>query len=196
MLGVASNASLRLVLLLLALAACGGGDEATVENIGGTASATHGGTATGARTGSATHGGTATSVAACETVGDPATASAKIDVTLDEWLVQTAERVAAGHVTFTAQNLGEEPHELVIARAAGDPGALPTDEQGAVDEEKLPPGARVGEIEAFPSGTSCQGTFELPPGDYVLFCNIVEQHGGEQHVHYQLGMRTNLTVAS
>lgn len=196
MLSARSNASLRLVVpLLLALAACGGGDEATVENIGGTSSATRGGTATGAGTGSATHGGTATQAAACQSVGDPAAARAKIDVTLDEWSVQTAQpSVAAGPVTFTAQNAGEEPHELVIVRAAGDPGALPVDEQGAVDEEKLPPGALVGEIEAFPSGTSCQGTFDLPPGDYVLFCNLVERHGGEQHVHYQLGMRTKLTV--
>lgn len=196
MLSAGNNTSLRLVIpLVLALAACGGGDEATVENIGGTSSATHDGTATGARTGSSTHGGTATHVAACQPVGDPATARAKMDVTLDEWSVQTAQpSVAAGPVTFTAQNAGEEPHELVIVRAAGDPGALPVDEQGAVDEEKLPPGARIGEIEAFPSGTSCQGTFELPAGDYVLFCNIVEQHGGEQHVHYPLGMRTKLTV--
>ncbi|MDP8962034.1 MAG: hypothetical protein M3N32_10530 [Actinomycetota bacterium] len=197
MLYVARNASLRLVVpLLLTLAACGGGDEATVENIGGTGSATHGGTATGARTGSATHGGqgaTATRVAACEPVGDPSTASEKIDVVLDEWSVQAPERVAAGRVTFTAQNAGEEPHELVIVRA-DDPGALPVDEQGAVDEEKLPPDALVGEIEAFPSGESCQGTFDLPPGEYVLFCNIVEQHEGEQLVHYQLGMRTKLTV--
>ncbi|MDQ3931811.1 MAG: hypothetical protein M3252_03100 [Actinomycetota bacterium] len=197
MLSAGSNTFLRLVVpLLLALAACGGGDEATVENIGETGSATHGGTATGARTGSATHGGTATHVAACQPVGDPAAARSKIDVTLDEWSVQTLEpRVASGHITFTAQNAGQGPHELVIVRATGDPGALPVDQQGAVDEEKLPPGARVGEIEAFPSGTNCQGTFELPAGEYVLFCNIVERHGGEQHVHYQLGMHTKLTIS-
>ncbi len=201
MLCVARNASLRLVVpLLLTLAACGGGDEATVENIGGTGSATRGGTATGATTGSVTHGGeqsgTATRVAACEPVGDPSTASTRVDVTLDEWSVQVPQpRVAAGRVAFTAQNVGKQPHELVIVRA-DDPGALPVDQQGAVEEEKLPPGALIGEIEAFPSGETCQGTFDLPPGEYVLFCNIVDQHEGQQHVHFKLGMRTKLTAGS
>lgn len=51
--------SLRLVVpFLLTLAACGGGDEATVKPITETGSATHAGSATGAGTGSATHGGT------------------------------------------------------------------------------------------------------------------------------------------
>ncbi len=188
--------SLSLVaLLLVVLAACGGGDEATVENIGATGSATHGGTATGARTGSATHVGTVTGAAACEPVGDPATATSTVAVTLDEWSVQTPQpRVPAGRITFNVENIGAEPHELVIVRAAGDPGALPVDEEGAVDEQKLPPGALIGEIEAFPARTNCQGTFELAPGEYVLLCNVVERHGGEQHVHYQLGMRTKLTV--
>lgn len=194
---VTRKAFMALVLpLLLTLTACGGGDEGTVRNIGEqTGSATHGGTATGARTDSVTHGGTVTGAAVCKPVGDPATATSTLDVTLDEWSVQPAQpRVAAGRVTFTADNVGEMPHELVIVRFAGDPGALPVDEEGAVDEQKLPPDALVGEIEAFPPGMTCQGTFDLPPGEYVLLCNIVDRQGGELHVHYQLGMRTKLTA--
>ncbi len=187
--------SLRIVVpLLVVLGACGGGDEATVEDIGATGSATHGGTATGAGTGSATHGGTVTRTAACEPVGDPASATSTLAVTLDEWSVQTAQpRVPAGGITFNVENVGAEPHELVIVRAAG-PGSLPVDEEGAVDEQKLPPGALIGEIEAFPAGTNCQGTFELPPGEYVLLCNVVDRHEGEHHVHFRLGMHTQLTV--
>ncbi|MFN2557581.1 MAG: hypothetical protein ABR592_12090 [Nitriliruptorales bacterium] len=196
--GLRRQRSLRLVVLpLLVLAACGGGDEATVENIGATGSATHGGTATGARTGSATHGGTVTGAAACVPVGDPASATSAMAVTLDEWSVRTAQpQVAAGRITFNVENIGAEPHELVIVRATGDPGALPVDQEGAVDEQQLPPDALIGEIEAFPARTNCQGTFELSPGEYVLFCNVVDRHGGEQHVHYRLGMHTKLTVGA
>lgn len=190
--------SLRLVVpFLLTLAACGGGDEATVKPITETGSATHAGSATGAGTGSATHGGTVAGAAACRPVGDPAVATSTVAVTLDEWSVQTPQpSIGAGRVTFNAENTGEHPHELVIVRAAGDPGALPVDEEGAVDEAKLPPDAVIGEIEAFPAGTNCQGTFELPPGEYVLLCNVVEQHGGERQVHYGLGMRTKLAAVS
>jgi hypothetical protein len=63
-----------------------------------------------------------------------------------------------------------------------------------VDEEALGGGDFIGEVEAFPSGESCEGTFELEPADYVLFCNIVEEEEGEIENHFQLGMATEFTV--
>jgi hypothetical protein len=104
----------------------------------------------------------------------PASADATIAVELKEWSVLPARAdVPAGTVTFEARNTGQDAHELVVGprRRPGQP-ALAAD--GTVDEEKLPEGAFVGEIEPFPAGQSCTGTFELPAGRYALFCNILE----------------------
>ena len=81
--------------------------------------------------------------------------------------------VPAGTVTFEARNTGEDAHELVVVRAA-DPASLPLAADGTVDEDKLPEGAFVGEIEAFPAKQTLPGTFELAAGSYALFCNILE----------------------
>ena len=141
--------------------------------------------------GSGTGTGSASGVAACEPVGSGGT---ELAVTLDEWSVTLAEdSAAAGLIRFAGDNEGDEAHELVIVRAesADD---LPV-EAGKVAEDGLANGAFVGEIEAFPAGETCEGSFELAAGTYVLFCNIVEkEEGGELESHFQQGMHTTLRV--
>jgi hypothetical protein len=128
---------------------------------------------------------------ACEPVG--AGGGAEIAVTLDEWSVVAEPATAsAGAVTFGIANEGAEPHELVVVRAAS-PDALIVVE-GKVDEDALPDGAFVGEVEGFPAGEACEGTFELTAGTYVLFCNIVEEHDGEREGHFTEGMATTFVV--
>jgi hypothetical protein len=64
-----------------------------------------------------------------------------------------------------------------------------------VDEAKLPEGALVGEIEAFPAKQTCQGTFKLAAGRYVLFCNLLETEAdGTKENHYANGMHTAFEV--
>ena len=41
---------------------------------------------------------------------------------------------------------------------------LPIDATAHVDEEALPDGAFIGEIEGFPAGETCIGVFDLEPG--------------------------------
>jgi hypothetical protein len=176
--------------LALLLAGCGSDDGAGVRNVDGTQSPSGSGTASGSGTGSGS--GTASGqAAACKPVGDAATSDATIAVELKEWAVLPARAdVPAGTVTFEARNTGEDAHELVVVRAA-DPAALPLAADGTVDEDKLPEGAFVGEIEAFPAKQTCPGTFELPAGSYALFCNILETEAdGAKENHYANGMRT------
>lgn len=125
-----------------------------------------------------------------------ADAATTVDVTLTEFAVEPGrDEVAAGAVKFNTTNDGAEPHELVIARYDGDPTDLPTDDDGGVDESQLPDGAVIGEIEEFATGQSCEGTFELEAGDYVLFCNLIEEEDdGEMEAHYSEGMVTTFTV--
>jgi hypothetical protein len=162
--------------LALVVAGCGSDDGAGVRN-GDAASGSGSGTASG-------------QAAACKPVGDAATSDTTVGVALKEWTVQPARaEVPAGTVTFDASNTGKEAQELVVVRA-DDPAALPLGADGSVDEEKLPEGAFVGEIEAFPAGQHCTGTFALPAGRYVLFCNLLETAAdGSKENHYANGMR-------
>jgi len=110
--------------------------------------------------------------------------------TLEEWKITlTPTTGAAGEVTFTIDNIGEKDHEFVIVKTDLAPDALPTAEDGSVDEEG--DGVElIDEIEDIPVGESQDVTATLDAGSYVLICNIVE---GDE-VHYAVGMRTAFTV--
>lgn len=116
-----------------------------------------------------------------------------VQVTLDEWSVQIdRSEVPAGEVTFRATNVGKENHELVILRSSRGHDQLPV-EHGLVSEESA--GRLIGEIEEFPPGESLEATFTLEPGEYVLFCNIVEEEeDGELESHYGEGMHIAFRV--
>lgn len=73
-------------------------------------------------------------------------------------------------MTITAGNIGgDDAHELVIVRG-DDPDSLPVAD-GKVAED------------------------ELPDGDYIFFCNLVEEESdGTIESHFEEGMRTVVTV--
>ena len=98
-------------------------------------------------------------------------------------------------MALEADNGGDEPHELVVVRADG-VGAIPTNDDGSVDEEAIPAEDLIGEVEPFPAGETCTGVFDLAPGDYVLFCAIVEtEPDGTVEDHFANGMATTISVA-
>jgi hypothetical protein len=119
---------------------------------------------------------------------------------LDEWSITADQPVLKqGRRTITATNVGHHTHELVIVKAS-DAASLPTKSDGSVDEGRLDR-VKVGEIADVPAGTSRHKTFDLRPGSYVAFCNIVGgmgmgngMMGGMQHVHFDAGMHTEFTV--
>jgi hypothetical protein len=106
----------------------------------------------------------------------------------------------SGTVTLTANNVGGEEHELVIVRAAS-VDSLPTMPDGSVDEDKIAESDKMGEIEDVAAQTEKSKTFDLPAGDYVAFCNVVDKMtdmttDGEDsgHVHYSSGMHVAFPV--
>jgi uncharacterized cupredoxin-like copper-binding protein len=106
--------------------------------------------------------------------------------------VPDAESAPAGDVTFTVTNNGpEDVHEFVVLSTDLDPGDLPTDEHGAVDEEGDGVDV-VDEIEDIPVGETEELSVTLEAGTYVLLCNIYDED--EDEAHYQMGMRTAFEV--
>jgi hypothetical protein len=68
-------------------------------------------------------------------------------VTLSEFIVEPDPTTEdAGEIEFVGDNQGGETHELVVVRAES-ADALPTDDDGAVDEAQLEEGALIVEIE-------------------------------------------------
>jgi uncharacterized cupredoxin-like copper-binding protein len=116
-----------------------------------------------------------------------------IDVTLQEFAVIPAQDSApAGSITFQVENTGpDDVHEFVVIKTDLAPDALPTDENGAVEEggEGM---EVIDEIEDIPVGETPSLTVDLDAGNYVLICNIWDEE--EQEAHYQMGMRTGFTV--
>ncbi|HSJ50961.1 MAG TPA: hypothetical protein VLA90_06710 [Actinomycetota bacterium] len=116
-----------------------------------------------------------------------------VAVTLQEFaIIPAASSTGAGSVTFEATNEGpEDVHELVVVKTDLGPSDLPTNDDGAVNEDGE--GIEViGEIEEFPPGEAESGTFDLEAGNYVLICNIYDDD--EQEAHYAEGMRTAFEV--
>jgi uncharacterized cupredoxin-like copper-binding protein len=125
----------------------------------------------------------------------PAAGGTTVDVKLQEWSVNpSTASVPAGKVTFKVQNTGpEDTHEFVVLKTDLDPGALPTDETGAVSET----GAGitvVDEIEDIAVGASQDLEVSLEAGKYVLLCNIYSED--EKEAHYKMGMRTAFQVTA
>lgn len=117
---------------------------------------------------------------------------ATVNVLLSEFVVEADPGSAsAGDVTFAVTNEGEETHEFVIVKTDLAEDALPTADDGSVDEEGA--GVEViDEIEDIGAGADGEVTANLEAGAYVLLCNIVEEDDDESH--YAEGMHTAFTV--
>jgi uncharacterized cupredoxin-like copper-binding protein len=116
-----------------------------------------------------------------------------VEVTLQEFaVIPAAASAPAGSITFEATNDGpEDDHELVVIRTDLAPDALPTVDNGSVDEEGEGVEA-IDEIAEFPPGETQSLTVDLAAGNYVLICNVYTE--SEQESHYQEGMRVAFTV--
>ena len=130
---------------------------------------------------------------ACSSGGASPSAGSSVKVELQEWAVLPASNSAkAGAVAFQVTNKGpDDVHEFVVIKTDLDPGALPTDATGAVDEAGQGM-AVIGEIEDIPVGQTQELSLTLSPGKYVLICNIYDET--EKEAHYKLGMRISFTA--
>jgi hypothetical protein len=115
----------------------------------------------------------------------------EVAVGLQEFAIDLdADSGPAGAFTFNITNAGpDDTHEFVVFKTDLAPDALPTADDGSVDEEGE--GVELeGEVEDVAVDANETLELDLEAGKYVFICNIVED--GE--IHYELGMRTGFTV--
>lgn len=116
----------------------------------------------------------------------PAAPRSDIAVTLKDFGVTAAPAsVPAGKVTFAVQNTGVSPHEFVVVKSDLAPESLPQVNQKQVDEKQV---QVAGKTEPFDGGSKRELTLDLPPGRYVLLCNVPS--------HYISGMYTAFAVTA
>ena len=166
--------------LVLAVSACGDGDEAA-DTSTTTVAPTTTTVAPDNTTTTEAPGTTTTTVAASETVA----------VTLSEFDIETDATITAGEVTFDVVNdaASEFNHEFAII-AADTYEELPKLDNGAVDEEALTDGQLLGRTARLDPGQAETITFDLEPGTYVFICNI---HFGPNS-HAANGQTLSVTV--
>lgn len=133
-------------------------------------------------------------LAAAGVIGTTAT------VTLQEFSIAVHPGlVQSGSVSLTVSNIGSITHELVIVRAAS-ASALPRVKKagersvGAVDEEAIAETDKMGESGDVVAGTTVTKKFNLPPGTYIMFCNIDTKAKSSVVNHFTHGMVASLVV--
>jgi hypothetical protein len=175
------------------------GAATTAATTSASASATTGASATTAASGGATTpptagGSGASGQPACASaVGDLATADTTLDYTLSEFKIEGPDTAPAGAIGLALDNIGDAGHEIVVIRT-DDYEALPKNANGTIEDDQLPAGSVIGEVDRFPAKTQCSGVFDLEPGAYQLVCNIEFTNGPQIVSHAGRGMHLALTV--
>jgi uncharacterized cupredoxin-like copper-binding protein len=90
--------------------------------------------------------------------------------------------VTAGKATITFKNVGTKVHEVVVLKTDTPAGKLKVGANHEVSED-----ASVGEDSETDPGKTKTTTINLPPGNYVMVCNIAR--------HYEKGMYAAFTVS-
>ena len=91
--------------------------------------------------------------------------------------------LSAGKANIEVANRGPQTHELVILRTDSPSNRLPVRGDRVLEHEA---GKNYGEVDDLAPGQRRSLSASLPPGHYVLICNLPG--------HYERGMRAALTV--
>lgn len=130
-----------------------------------------------------------TTTAAEETAtAEETTAGSEITVTADEYSFELSEEPQAGPATFSLDNVGEEDHELILAKIA----------EGSTFDEAIKAQGEKGTTESIefleaPAGEEAPNTIttELTAGNYGMLCSL-ETDDGEPH--FELGQQEEFEI--
>ncbi len=122
-------------------------------------------------------------VASCSAAPETLPADVTVVVEMREYLITHNTRtVKAGVVKFGIRNLGTMVHDFDLIKTDLAPDKLPIDTASA----KANTDGLVKQMINIAQGRATTVDADLAPGHYVIICNVAS--------HYQLGMRTELTV--
>jgi uncharacterized cupredoxin-like copper-binding protein len=107
---------------------------------------------------------------------------ARVDVVLDDFRVRPdAAVVPAGTVAFRIVNQGPSTHEFIVVRTDRAAGKLPLQGDGLTVDEEGPGVDHVDEAEGLDIDDRRTLALNLPPGHFVLFCNMEGHYLGGMH---------------
>ena len=114
--------------------------------------------------------------------GGSSTSRETIEVKLEDFLLHVSARTATpGEVTLHLENDGPSTHEINIDRTDIPEGALPLRADGLSVDEGSPQLKRIDSVEILEAGDRKNFTVKLPPGHYVLYCNLEGHYLGKMH---------------
>ena len=101
--------------------------------------------------------------------------------------------VDGGSHTFLVENVGPQPHELVVVKLA--PGKTIQDFAAWAESLKgPPPAAPVGGVAGLDKGLTAHFTVDLTPGEYGMICFVPDAKDGKPHLVH--GMMKQFKVES
>lgn len=101
-----------------------------------------------------------------------------------DFKIDAPKTIQSGDVRLRTGNRGPDTHELLVVRSGGRP--LPLRKDGLTVDEDAVDVETIATVEGYEPGSSREVRLHLPPGRYVLLCNMAG--------HYLAGMRTTLVV--
>jgi uncharacterized cupredoxin-like copper-binding protein len=113
---------------------------------------------------------------------------AVVEVTVKDFRIDTAgASVRSGLVAFDVHNRGPSTHEFVVMRTELGDGGLPLQADGLTVDEDSTALRLVGEDDDIDLGDTRSLVLRLPPGHYVLFCNLEGHYLGGMHASIEVG---------
>ena len=96
------------------------------------------------------------------------------------WLGRAS--IVSGPTTFVLHSRGPSTHEFKIARTDLPPADLPLGKDALTVNEDSPLLSGVRSLTAIDIGQTVGVSVDLPPGNYVFFCNFEGHYLGGMHV--------------
>ncbi|MEP7203616.1 MAG: cupredoxin domain-containing protein [Ilumatobacteraceae bacterium] len=111
-------------------------------------------------------------------------ATGGIAVRMDDFKLHlTTTTAPPGQVKLRLDNSGPSTHEINVDRTDLAAKDLPIRADGLAVDEKSSLLTRMGSIEVVEAGDKATLTLDLPPGHYVLYCNLEGHYLGEMYAN-------------
>ncbi len=102
----------------------------------------------------------------------------------DFWVTTSQPSVEEGNVTFEVANEGAIVHEFKVVRSELPPDDLPlNEEEFVVDETQV---EVMGFTDPMKPGETRTLTLNMPPGKYVLICNVASHYQAGSYVGFEV----------